>query len=62
MSRNEAPSIEEVRASGDLITPLVPNRAIVGEVRYNHEWYGPYRTGQPALNRYRELAEKVISP
>lgn len=60
MSRNESHSIEEIRAGGDLITPLVPHRAIVGEVRYSHEWYGTYRKGQPVLNSYRELAQKVI--
>lgn len=60
MSRSATHSIEEVRSAGMLITPLVPNRAIVDEARYTHEWFGNYRKGTPVVDAYREIAGKVI--
>lgn len=60
MSRNELHSLDELRETGHMLTPLVPHRTIVGEVRYSHEWYGQYRKGAPVLDAYRSLAKKVI--
>lgn len=60
MSRPAAASIDELRETGLLLTPLVPDRAIVQEVRIVGEWYGNYRKGAPVLAAYEEIAGKVI--
>lgn len=60
MSRAAVHSIDQLRASGLLLEPLVPNRSVVDEVRYSHEWYGDYRKGAPVLDAYTKLAQKVI--
>lgn len=60
MSRIAASSIDELRATGMLLTPLVPHRAIVQEMRLTQEWYGRYRKGAPVVDAYKQLAEKVI--
>lgn len=60
MSRPAVASIEELRATGLLLTPLVPDRAIVPEVRLVGEWYGNYRKGAPVLAAYTEIVEQVI--
>lgn len=60
MSRPAVASIEELRETGLLLTPLVPDRAIVPEVRLVGEWYGNYRKGAPVLQAYTEIVGKVI--
>lgn len=58
--REATHSIEQMRETGLLLTPLIPHRTIVGEVRYSHDWYGRFRKGAPVAQAYRELARKVI--
>jgi cellulose biosynthesis protein BcsQ len=60
MSRPAMASIEELRVTNLLLTPLVPERAIVPEVRLAGEWYGNYRKGAPVLEAYTTIATKVI--
>jgi chromosome partitioning protein len=49
-----------LRDTGLLLTPLVPDRAIVPEVRLAGDWYGKYRKGQPVLDAYESLVDQVI--
>lgn len=60
MSRPAVASIQELRDTGLLLTPLVPDRAIVPEVRLTGEWYGNYRKGAPVLDAYRAIVDQVI--
>jgi chromosome partitioning protein len=60
MSRIAANSIDQLRETGMLLTPLVSHRTIVQEMRLTQEWYGDYRKGSPVVEAYRELAEKII--
>ncbi|PSS43131.1 ATPase [Arthrobacter woluwensis] len=60
MSRLAVNSIEELRETGMLLTPLVPNRTIVGEARVTGEWFGKYRKGQPVVDAYNELAKEIV--
>ena len=60
MSRPAAASIEELRDTGLLLIPLVPDRAIVQEVRMVGDWYGNYRKGAPVLNAYTEIVKQVV--
>lgn len=60
MSRIAANSIDQLRETGLLLTPLVPHRTIVQEMRLTQEWYGDYRKGAPVVEAYMELAEKII--
>ncbi len=60
MSRPAVASIDELRETGMLITPLVPDRAIVQEVRLTGEWYGNYRKGAPVLDAYSAIVDQVI--
>lgn len=60
MSRPAVASIEELRETGLLLTPLIPERAIVPEVRLAGEWYGKYSKGKPVLEAYTEIAKKVL--
>lgn len=53
-------SVEELRETGMLLTPLVPERTIVQDVRLAGEWYGNYRKGAPVLEAYEELARTII--
>lgn len=52
-------SVDELRDTGLLLTPLVPHRTIVQEVRVTNEFYARYRKGTPVWAAYKELAEKV---
>lgn len=60
MSRPAVASIDELRETGMLLVPLVPERAIVQEVRLTGEWYGNYRKGAPVLDAYRAIVKQVI--
>lgn len=60
MSRIAAASIDQLRDTGMLLTPLVPHRTIVQEMRLTQEWYGSYRKGAPVVEAYKELARKII--
>ncbi|MGP4991964.1 ParA family protein [Glutamicibacter ardleyensis] len=53
-------SVDELRDTGLLLTPLVPERTIVQDVRLAGEWYGNYRKGTPVLDAYKELARTII--
>jgi chromosome partitioning protein len=60
MSRAAVASIEELRATGLFLEPLIPDRAIVQEVRISGEWYGNYRKGARVLDAYTAIAKKVL--
>jgi hypothetical protein len=60
MSRPAVASIEELRETGMLLTPLIPERAILQEVRLTGEWYGNHRKGAPVLDAYKAIVEQVI--
>ncbi|WIE85119.1 ParA family protein [Curtobacterium sp. MCPF17_021] len=60
MSRPAVASIDELRETGMLLVPLVPERAIVQEVRLTGEWYGNYRKGAPVLDAYTAIVDQVI--
>lgn len=60
MSRPTVASLEQLRETGLLLTPLVPQRAIVPEVRLAGEWYGRYRKGRPVLEAYTQILGKVV--
>ncbi|WP_427019428.1 ParA family protein (plasmid) [Pseudarthrobacter sp. P1] len=60
MSRIAAASIDSLRETGMLLTPLVPHRTIVQEMRLTQEWYGEYRKGQPVVDAYNELAGRIL--
>lgn len=60
MSRPAAASIDDLRETGMLLTPLIPDRAIVQEVRLVGEWYGNFRKGSPVLDAYTEIVRQVI--
>ncbi|MBF4625806.1 ParA family protein [Clavibacter sp. VKM Ac-2872] len=60
MSRPAVASIDELRETGMLLLPLVPQRAIVQEVRLTGEWYGNFRKGVPVLDAYSAIADQVI--
>jgi len=60
MSRPAVASIDELRETGMLLVPLVPERAIVQEVRLTGEWYGNYRKGAPVLDAYKAIVNQVI--
>jgi chromosome partitioning protein len=59
--RAETASVDELRDTGLMITPLVPNRTIVQEARTARDWYGNYRKGRPVLEAYEEITGKVLS-
>ena len=60
MSRAAVASLEELRATGLFLEPLIPDRAIVQEVRISGEWYGQYRKGSRVLDAYTAIAKKVL--
>ena len=60
MSRIAGASIDQLRETGLLLTPLVPHRTIVQEMRLTQEWYGTYRKGAPVVDAYKELARKIL--
>lgn len=60
MSRIAVASINELRETGLLLTPLVPHRTIVQETRMTNEWYGAYGKGRPVVDAYTELMEAII--
>ena len=60
MSRAAVASLEEIRATGLFLEPLIPDRAIVQEVRISGEWYGQYRKGARVLDAYTAIAKKVL--
>lgn len=60
MSRPATASIDELRETGLLLVPLIPDRAIVQEVRMVGDWYGNFRKGAPVLNAYSEIVKQVV--
>jgi chromosome partitioning protein len=60
MSRPAVASIDELRETGMLLMPLVPERAIIQEVRITGEWYGNFRKGAPVLDAYTAIVNQVI--
>lgn len=61
MSRAAVTSVKELQKTDLLLRPLVPDRAIVQEVRLSGEWYGAYRKGQPVLDAYTQITREVLS-
>lgn len=53
-------SVDELRETGLLLTPMVPHRVIVQEMRVTGEWYGRYRKGNDVAAAYQKLAERII--
>ncbi len=62
MSRATVASIDALRQTGLLLTPLVPKRAIVGECRISGEWFGHYGKGAPVLAAYEDLYDQICTP
>lgn len=60
ISRIASASIKELDETGMLLSPLVPHRTIVQEMRMTNEWYGNYTKGEPVADAYRQLAEGII--
>lgn len=60
ISRIASASIKELDATEMLLSPLVPHRTIVQEMRMTNEWYGNYTKGEPVAEAYRQLAERII--
>lgn len=56
----ERAAAEDLGSTGLLLTPMVPRRTIVEQVRLTGEWYGDYPSGRKVLDSYTELAQKVI--
>ena len=50
MNRAGVANIDELCATGSILEPLLPDRAIVQEVRISGEWYGQYRKGARVLD------------
>jgi len=55
LSRPTLASLDTLRDSGLLLTPLIPRRAIVGECRIAGLWYGDYTKGAPVLDAYQQI-------
>lgn len=60
ISRIASASIKQLDDTGLLLSPLVPHRTIVQEMRMTNEWYGNYTKGEPVAEAYRQLAERII--
>lgn len=60
VSRIASTAIAQLSDTGQLLTPMVPHRAIVQEMRMTNEWYGHYTKGEPVADAYRQLAERII--
>ncbi|MBF4587964.1 ParA family protein [Curtobacterium sp. VKM Ac-2887] len=61
MRRIEQYALEQLGELGTVLYPLVPDRAVVQDVRATHEWYGDFRKGQPVVDAYSEILGKVVS-
>lgn len=59
LSRATRASIEDLRETGILLTPLVPARTIVREARIKSEWYGRYPKGKPVAAAYDTLLTEL---
>lgn len=60
ISRIASASIKELDDTGLLLSPLVPHRTIVQEMRMTGEWYGNYTKGEPVAYAYEQLAKEII--
>ena len=60
MSRPAIASIDEMRDTGLLLVPLIPDRAIIPEVRLSGEWYGNYQKGRVVLDAYNQIMKEII--
>ncbi|MWJ14256.1 ParA family protein, partial [Clavibacter michiganensis] len=61
MRRIEQYALDELGGLGTVLYPLVPDRAVVQDVRATHEWFGDFRKGQPVVDAYAEILTKVVS-
>lgn len=60
--RAQTASVDELRETGLLLTPLIPLRTIVQEARTARDWYGNYRKGHAIVDAYEEITRKVLTP
>ncbi|MGP5220586.1 ParA family protein [Arthrobacter rhombi] len=60
MPRATIAAVDELRETGLLLTPLIPERTIVQDVRLSGDWYGNFRKGTPVVEAYTEIARQVI--
>lgn len=58
--RVQTASVDLLRESGMMLTPLVPHRTIVQECRMAGAWYGDYSKADPVVAAYGELTEKIM--
>lgn len=58
--RAETASVDELRDTGLMMVPLVPNRTIVQEARTARDWFGNYRKGRVVVEAYEEITRKVL--
>jgi hypothetical protein len=56
----ERAAFDDLSELGMLLTPMVPRRTVVEQVRITGEWYGDYPAGKPVLDAYTELTKKVM--
>jgi chromosome partitioning protein len=60
--RAQSASVDELRDTGLLLTPLIPLRTIVQEARTARDWYGNYRKGRAIVEAYQDITRKVLNP
>lgn len=60
MPRATIAAVDELRETGLLLTPLIPERTIVQDVRLSGDWYGNFRKGAPVVEAYTEIARQVV--
>jgi chromosome partitioning protein len=53
-------SLDDLHETGLLLYPIVPQRIIVKEMRFSNEWYGIYEKGDPVVDAYARLAERIL--
>lgn len=59
MTRVARASINDLEETGLLISPVIPRRTIVDQVRMTGEWYGDYEKGQPVADAYTQIFSDI---
>lgn len=60
LTRVAKASLQDLRDTGLVLEPAIPQRTIVDQARMTGTWYGDYDKGEPVIEAYGQILEQVL--
>ncbi|MDH6291865.1 ParA family protein [Rhodococcus opacus] len=61
MTKVSVKALEDLRETGLLLDPVIPNRTIVDQSRMTGEWYGDFDKGEPVVAAYQRVFSELMN-